>query len=153
MPTKSQDIILTRTIFASPAQVYTAFTRAEGWCMWCCEKAEVKTRIGGKLHIYTDGYNAYGEFTFLEENKAVAFTWNGDKEPPTQIYVGIDPQADHTLLTFKVTAEDPEGWIGPEGSWTSFPEFLEQIWGHALDNLKSVLEEKAGMDPVSGNAR
>jgi hypothetical protein len=39
--------------------------------MWCCEKAEAEARIGGKLHIYTDGYNAYGEFICLEENKAV----------------------------------------------------------------------------------
>jgi hypothetical protein len=60
---KTQEITITRTILASPPQVYEAFTRSEGWCEWFCEKAETDPRVGGKLHIYTEGYNAYGEFT------------------------------------------------------------------------------------------
>ncbi len=82
MTTQTQEFALTRTILASPSQIYMAFTRAEGWCEWCCEKAETDVHVGGKLHIYTEGYNAYGEFTLLEQDRTVAFTWNGDKEPP-----------------------------------------------------------------------
>jgi len=138
MSSETQEVTVTRTIFTSPARVYAAFTRAEGWCEWCCETAEIDMRIGGRLHIYTEGYNAYGEFTMLEENKAVVFTWDGDKEPPTRIHVSLDPQADHTILTFKVIG------LGPEDGWASFAEFLERVWGRALDNLKDVLEKKSG---------
>lgn len=144
MSPETQEIIITRTIAAPAARLYAAFTSAAGWCTWCCEQAEVEAQIGGNLHIYTDGYNAYGKFTILEENQAVAFTWDGDKEPPSWIHVWIEPQADQTLLTFKVIAENPAGWTGPEEKWNCFAEFLEYIWGHTLDNLKFVLETKPG---------
>ncbi|RPH55233.1 MAG: hypothetical protein EHM81_15015 [Chloroflexi bacterium] len=144
MSSETQEIILTRIICAPAALLYAAFTTAEDWCAWCCEKAEVDARLGGKLHIHTDGYNAYGEFKVLEENQAIAFTWDGDKEPPTRIHISFAQQGAHTTLTFKVVAMDFEGWTGPEGPWTGFMEFLEHVWGRALDNLKTILEAKPG---------
>lgn len=132
--TPAQEITITRTILTSPAEVYAAFTSAQGWCAWCCETAEADARLGGKLHIYTDGYNAYGEFTKLEPDKLLAFTWNGDKEQPTHIEVLLDTKENNTLLTFRVTG------LGSEQEWAGFAGSLEHIWGHALDNLKDVLE-------------
>jgi uncharacterized protein YndB with AHSA1/START domain len=122
MNSQFQEITLARTIHAPAMRVYTAFTSADGWCEWCCEKAEVDARIDGKLHIYTEGYNAYGKFTILEQDKVVAFTWDGDKEPPTRIHVGREEQGDNTLVTFKVIVLDPE--LTP----ADFAEFLERIW-------------------------
>jgi uncharacterized protein YndB with AHSA1/START domain len=78
MVSQTQEMTLARTIRTSPARVYAAFTDAEGWCDWCCETAECEATIGGKLHIYTEGYNAYGEFTELEPDRTASFTWNGD---------------------------------------------------------------------------
>ena len=101
MTDQTQEITLTRTILASPWQVYAAFTRAAGWREWCCESAEADAQVGGKLHIYTEGYNAYGEFTLLEQDKVVAFTWDGDAEPPTQIHVWLNGQDPYTLVTFQ----------------------------------------------------
>jgi len=134
MTAQTQDITLTRTILASPARVYAAFTRAEGWCAWCCEKAEAEAYVGGKLHIYTEGYNAYGEFTLLEQDRAVAFTWNGDGEPPTLIHVSLSKQDHGTMMTFQVTG------LGPEQDWAGIVDFLERTWGRVLSNLKAVLE-------------
>jgi uncharacterized protein YndB with AHSA1/START domain len=134
---QAQEITITRTIFTPPAQIYAAFISAEGWCEWCCEKAEVDARIGGKYHIYTEGYNAYGEFTALEPDKVVAFTWDGDAEPPVQIQVLLNGQEDSTIITFKVTVLDPCQ------EWADFAGFLERTWGRALNNLKAMLEEKA----------
>lgn len=135
---RSQEIMLTRTIHAPATRVYVAFTSAEGWCEWCCEKAETDARIGGKLHIYTEGYNAYGEFLTLEKDKTIVFTWDGDKEPPTRIHVRLEEQGNNTLVTFKVIVLDPE-----QGR-AEFAEFLERVWGRALDNLKAIQEEKSG---------
>ena len=133
---QTQEIILTRTILASPARVYAAFTRPEGWCEWCCEQAEADAHVGGKLHIYTEGYNAYGEFTVLEQDRTVAFTWNGDGEPPTLVHVLLDGQDNSTTITFKVTG------LCSEQDWAAFADTLERIWGRVLDNLKAVLESK-----------
>jgi len=131
---QTQEITITRTILASPARVYAAFTRADGWCAWCCEQAESDAHVGGKLHIYTEGYNAYGEFTELEQDKTVAFTWDGDQEPPTLIRVSLDKQDGGTIVTFQVTG------LCSEQEWAGIADTLERIWGRVLNNLKAVLE-------------
>lgn len=137
MNAQTQEITLTRTVVASPSQVYAAFTSAAGWCEWCCETAEIDAQVGGKLHIYTEGYNAYGEFTELEQDRIVEFTWDGDKEPPTLIHVSIDEQDNGTTVEFKVTGP------GSQPDWASFADFLDRTWGRALDNLKAVLEAES----------
>ena len=134
MDTQTQEVSITRTIFSAPSRVYAAFTSAEGWCEWCCEQAEVEAKIGGRLHIYTQGYNAYGEFTLLDLDRAIGFTWDGDGEPPTLIQVMLDQQANRTDMVFKIFG------LLPSQDWTEFAAFLERTWGHALDNLKTVLE-------------
>ena len=132
--TRTQEITLTRTIHASPAGVYAAFTSAAGWCAWRCETAEADPQVGGRLHIYTEGYNAYGEFTAVKESKIVAFTWDGDEEPPTRIHVSLEGDDSSTSTTFRVTG------LCSEQEWASLADFLEHTWGRALDNLKAVLE-------------
>jgi len=136
--TQIQEVTLTRAIFSSSARVYAAFTSAEGWCEWCCEQAEVEAKIGGKLHIFTDGYNAYGEYTILDPDRAIAFTWDGDGEPPTLVHVSLKEQEHHTEMVFKITG------LESSQDWAEFAAFLERTWGHALDNLKAVLEKKSG---------
>jgi uncharacterized protein YndB with AHSA1/START domain len=135
-----QEIVLTRTIHAPRSRVYEAFTTAEGWCAWCCETAEIDARCPGNLHVYTEGYNAYGEFSMLSPNQAVGFSWDGDGEPPTLITVSLDDQEDGTVVTFTVAPTDPDH------HWGDFGEFLERTWGRALDNLKAVLETESGAD-------
>ena len=132
--TQIQEVTLTRAIFSSSARVYAAFTRAEGWCAWCCEQAESDAHVGGKLRIYTEGYNAYGKFTELEQDRTVAFTWDGDQEPPTLIRVLLDRQGDGTVVTFQVTG------LCSEQEWAGIADTLERIWGRVLNNLKAVLE-------------
>jgi uncharacterized protein YndB with AHSA1/START domain len=136
MTPEAQEIVISRTILAPPARVYAAFTRAEGWCAWCCERAECDARVGGRLHIYTDGYNAYGEFTELEQDRTVAFTWDGDQEPPTLVRVSLDGQDDGVVMTFQVTG------LSSEQEWAGSADTLERIWGRVLNNLKAVLETR-----------
>ena len=102
------------------------------------ETAEAEAVLGGKLHIYTQGYNAYGEFTRLEQDRAVAFTFNGDAEPPALITVLIEKQGEGCGMTFTVSGD----WS--EQDHPGFNAFLERTWGRVLDNLKAVLESKQG---------
>lgn len=90
----------------------------------------------GKLHIYTEGYHAYGEFRELEVDKTVVFTWDGDNEPPTIIRVSLEEETGNTNMNFQVIG------LGPEEAWNIFADELEKIWARALRNLKSVLEDK-----------
>ena len=134
MESEIQEIVITRTILAPSARIYAALTRAEGWCEWCCERAETDPQLGGKLHIYTEGYNAYGEFTELEPDRTVAFTWNGDGEPPALIHVTLERQDSSTVVVFRVTG------LGSAQEWAGIANFLERTWGRVLNNLKAVLE-------------
>ena len=136
MSPQTHEIMISRTILASPARVYAAFTRADGWCAWCCEQAESDAHVGGKLTIYTEGYNAYGEFTELEQDRTVAFTWDGDQEPPTLVRVSLDGQDDGVVMTFQVTG------LSSEQEWAGSADTLERIWGRVLNNLKAVLETR-----------
>ena len=134
MSDQNREITITRTILVPPARVYAAFTTADGWCAWCCEKAEADASIGGKLHIYTEGYNAYGEYRVLEPDRTVTFTWDGDGEPPTLIQVLLERLEAGTQLTFKVKG------LGSTQDWDHFTGTIEGIWGRVLNNLKNVLE-------------
>ncbi len=134
MATTLQEITLTQAIAAAPSKVYAAFTSDFGWVAWCCERAEIEPRVGGSLHIYTQGYNAYGQFKSLERERVAEFTWDGDGEPPTLIRVTLEQQQDGTHVSFKVTG------TGPQDEWDGIVEFLERTWGRALRNLKAVLE-------------
>ncbi|MBN1135598.1 MAG: SRPBCC domain-containing protein [Anaerolineae bacterium] len=137
MTSQAREIVISRTILTSPARVYAAFTCAEGWCGWCCERAECDARVGGKLHIYTEGYNAYGEFRELEQDRSVAFTWDGDGEPPTLIHVSLDGDNDSTVMTFQVTG------LCSEQEWAGLADSLERTWTRVLNNLKAVLETES----------
>ncbi|HNS52649.1 MAG TPA: SRPBCC domain-containing protein [Anaerolineae bacterium] len=139
MTTPVQGITLTRTILVPPPQVWAAFATAAGWCTWCCETAVVDARVGGRYHIYTQGYNARGVFTQLILERSLAFTWDGDDEPPMRVCVLLDGQGRSTTLTFTVTV------LGSLDARPGFVDFLERTWGRVLDNLKAVLEgERAG---------
>ena len=136
MLSQTQTFTLSDTIHVAPSRVYWAFTAADAWCEWCVEEAQTDPRPGGKLHIYTEGYHAYGEFTELEQDKTVAFIWNGDNEPPTLIRVSLEKQGENTLMNFQVTG------LSYENAWDKFADELEKIWARALRNLKNVLENK-----------
>ncbi len=136
MINQNKEITFTRTLLVPPGSVYQAFTSAEGWCKWCCETAEADARVGGKYHIYTEGYNAYGEYKELEKDKAVIFTWDGDKEPPMIIHVTMSGRDGSTDLTFTVRG------LCSEEEWKGIEEFLERTWNRVLDNLKTVLESE-----------
>ena len=100
MPPQAQTIKLTRTINAPPSEVYYAFTAAAAWRQWCEADAQTDPRPGGRLYVYTPGYAAVGEFTALEQDKSVAFSWDGQREPPTQVHIALQAQGGGTRTHF-----------------------------------------------------
>jgi uncharacterized protein YndB with AHSA1/START domain len=119
--------------------VYYAFTTPAAWRQWCDADARTDPCPGGRLYVYTPGYAAIGEFTALEENKTVAFTWDGQGEPPTRVHVALQERDGGTHVTFTVTG------LGAEQAWAETAHVFESAWGRALANLQSVLETGLGV--------
>src|SRR5262245_20886599 len=79
----SEEIILTfeQTVEAPASAVYYAFTNSMALQEWLCTHSQVEARVGGRVYLHwQQGYYTAGEFTTLEKDKQVAYTWQGRKE-------------------------------------------------------------------------
>ena len=132
----SQAVISKRTVNAPPAEAYRAFTRAVALREWMCDVATTDVRVGGRLYFWwNSGYYTSGEFTALEPDKEVAFTWHGRGEPgTTQVQVSFAATEGGT----EVTLTHSGFGAGPE--WDEPRQDSEHGWGIGLENLQSVLE-------------
>ena len=75
---KTQTLKFKRTLGVSPAAVYRALTNATALREWFCDAALVEPHKGGRLYLgWNQGYYATGEFTKLDPDRKVAFTWLG----------------------------------------------------------------------------
>ncbi len=120
---------------ADPAQVYLAFTRAMNLHEWLCDYATVASRPGGRMYLWWNGdFYSSGEFTALDENRRVAFTWFGRGDPgPSQVEVTLTPKDGGTQVVLQHTLPDWKGWKGS-------PDDFQKEWAVSLPNLASVLE-------------
>ena len=76
MADESETLTFERTVAASPAEVYRAFTSSTALREWLCDTATTSPRANGHLFVgWNDGYYATGHFTELLQNRAVCFTW------------------------------------------------------------------------------
>ncbi len=124
---QDQVITVERDIVVGAEQVYTAFTNADALTHWLCNFAATTVQVGGAVFLsWNNGYYACGEFTTLEENATVAFTWlgRGDAQSST-VTVQLDAEngATHVTLTHSGADENPYDWES------------------ALENLQAVLEK------------
>ena len=129
MATKS--LSYSQEIAAPVSHVYRAFTTAQGLQEWLGDVVEADPRVDGRLYIWwNQGYATGGTYVHLEENKIVAFTWQGIGEPAlTRVRVLLEASGEMT----KVTLHHDE--VPEEGA-----ERYNLEWPGALANLKSVLE-------------
>lgn len=123
---QDQVITVERDIVVGAEQVYTAFTNADALTHWLCNFATTTVQVGGAVFLsWNNGYYACGEFTTLEENALVAFTWlgRGDSQS-SSVTVQLEDRdgATHITLTHSVAEATPYDWEG------------------ALENLQAVLE-------------
>lgn len=136
----SQTMTFEQTIDAPASQVYRAFTNASALREWLCDVATTAPHVGGRIYMaWNSGFYTAGEYTGLESDQKVTFTWRGRDDPDvSQVHVIITPQNGAVLLRLEHTT--PKS--GEE--WAMTIEEIAQGWRSSLENLASVLD--AGED-------
>jgi uncharacterized protein YndB with AHSA1/START domain len=132
----SETLTFDRTINAPASQVYRAFTRANALREWFSTAALADPRPGGRLYFWWNtGYYASGEFTAVQENQELAFTWHGRNEPAiTQVQVSLQPEGEGTRVTLTHSG------IGSGKGWAETVKQFQRGWQVGLENLQSILE-------------
>lgn len=119
------DVVVTRTIAASPATVFSFFTDLERWNLWQGVDGEIDPQPGGVFRLRMPGAQvASGEFVEIVPDQKIVFTWGWEGEgspvPPgsTTVVVEFHPEGAGTLLRLTHSALAPppvaehhrEGW-------------------------------------------
>jgi uncharacterized protein YndB with AHSA1/START domain len=125
-----------QNVKAQAEAVYQAFTNATTLREFLAQVATVNPKAGGRIYLAWDnGYYTAGEYTRLEDNQAVAFTWQGRADPgATWVEISLAPSETGTRinLAHNGLGEGPE-WQAVEAEW-------QKGWKDGLENLASILE-------------
>ena len=134
MSEQTQSFTFEQVVPASADAVYRAFTNATALREWLCDVATTAPREGGRCYLaWNDGYYSSGEFTKLEPDETVAFTWHGRGEPaPSNVQVTLQPDGDATRVRVV------HGEVGAGPAWDEIVSALKQAWPFSLENLYSV---------------
>jgi uncharacterized protein YndB with AHSA1/START domain len=132
----TQTLTFTQSIKASPLQVFYAFTHASAFNEWLCDFSTVIPNPGGRIYLWWNmGYFTSGEFTVVEKDKKLSFTWHGRQDPSdSNVTVTLVDEDGSTLVTLEHTG------LGTDGSWTKIIQECKDGWEAGLENLASVLE-------------
>lgn len=132
----SNHLVVDQRVDADPAQVFAAWTSAEGLAAWwwphIADTAyEIDATVGGRYEISSDaaGIGVRGEFLEIDEPRAIRLTWcwmnDGVSEVEEQVRVAFTPLRRGTQVT--LTHELAE--IAGDG------EDLRQGWEDVLARL------------------
>ena len=135
-PMSSRIVKITLEVKAPARQVYEAFTNATLMRGWFSDVASVDAQYGKRLYLYwNSGYDVCGEYTSLEKDKSICFTWKGRGEPGTsQVKISLKPRRNKTILT--LTHRVPSA----SQKWQKALAGFKEEWPNVLGNLVSVLE-------------
>ncbi len=136
----TQALEFTREIDAAPAEAFRAWTRSMALREWLCDAAIADARPGGRVYFgWNSGYWAAGEFSALEPDRRVAFTWQGKGEPgPTQVEVTLQASGEGTSIHLAHSG------LGAGPQWDAMRSEVAKGWQESLENLASVLD--TGLD-------
>ncbi|MGE5602186.1 MAG: SRPBCC domain-containing protein [Nitrososphaerales archaeon] len=124
------------TVAAPAAEVFRAFTRATPLRDWLCDVALADARPGGRIYLWWNrGYYTAGEYTALDPERRVSFTWAGRNEPArTQVDVQLAPRGGCTDVRLTHSG------LGEGEEWDRARREFDRGWTAALENLQSLLE-------------
>ena len=129
-------ITVSRTITASPAALYAAWTEPDRMRQWFATVVDADVRVGGRYRIEVhedDGtVNGFtGEYLVLEPAERVAFTFTHHSQ------TAADRISDETVtVTFRAAGPDrtevsvTNSWTGPEVEPSDYAKLREgwEIW-------------------------
>jgi uncharacterized protein YndB with AHSA1/START domain len=119
------DVVVTRSIAASPETVFSFFADVERWLLWQGVGGEVDAQPGGSFRIRMPGGQvASGVFVEVVPHRRLVYTWGWEGDAPplapgsTTVVVELEPDEAGTLLrlTHSGIDEPPvaehhrEGW-------------------------------------------
>jgi len=121
---------------ATPAQAYKVFTNATSLREWCCDIATVDPKPEGRIYLaWNRGYYTAGEYKKLEDDKTVAFTWQGRGEPSaTLVEVNIAENGDGSIINLTHSG------LGTGPEWDNAKQEFTKGWKNSLENLVSIFE-------------
>ncbi|MBI3363076.1 MAG: SRPBCC domain-containing protein [Chloroflexi bacterium] len=136
MAANTQTFRFKRTVNVPPGEVYHAFTNPTAWRDWFCNAAQADARQGGRIYLWwNSGHYVCGEYTALEPDKKIAFTWDGRGEPePTRVQVSLAAKNGVTQVTVTHSG------VGSGAKWAKTLNGITHGWPEGLENLQSILE-------------
>lgn len=142
-------IVKTATVKAPVAEVWRAWTTAEGIKGFFAPDARVEPRPGGLFEIHFNPYARPGMkgadgmvFLALQEPRMLSFTWNAPPHLPevrgqrTSVTVRLEPAADGATRV-RLTHT---GW-GDGGQWDQAHAYFDRAWGSVLAGLEKRFAE------------
>lgn len=129
-------VIVEKIITAPIEHVYRAFTNSSAFREWMCDLCLADPQPQGRLYFGWNGpFYAAGEYTAVEPNHSVVFTWLGRGEPGSS-WVKV------TLSTASVNVHLhlEHGGFGDGEDWKQARQIFQASWESGLENLVSVLE-------------
>lgn len=134
------DIHLETVLPVSPSVAYSLFTRPTLLEQWMCNSAASEVRAGGSFfYTWTAGWWVVGDFTAVEPDKRLAFTWQPKAAPAsTQVDITFTAEGDSTRVRVHHTGFESEVWTEEARA-----EHLEG-WTSSLNDLTYLIE--TGLD-------
>jgi uncharacterized protein YndB with AHSA1/START domain len=136
MENSIEKLTFEKHVNAPAAQVYREFTNSSALREWLCDFATTDPKPGGRIYMWwNSGYYSSGEFTSVDEDKLISFTWFGRAEPDrTHVDITFNEKEGGTLVRLV------HHGIGAGAEWETVVKEYEKGWGRGLENLASVLE-------------
>ncbi|MGD9101826.1 MAG: SRPBCC domain-containing protein [Anaerolineae bacterium] len=137
MSKQDEVLTFTQTIDAPPKAVYYTFTNMAAIRGWLCDNAQLDASENGRIYLHwnQEDYYVSGQFTALEPDTSLAFTWHGRGDAAaTKVQVALAAENGGTQITLTHSG------IGTGKEWAETRAELEKGWKNGLENLKAVLE-------------
>lgn len=136
-------LLKTAEVAAPRADVYRAYTTAEGWQAFFGVEAVIGLAIGGPFELYFDPEAPEGskgsegcKILAYVPDQMVAYSWNAPPKFP-------DERGQHTwvVVTFADTSEGTtavtvtHAGFGQGGNWDEVYAYFDRAWGMVLGQL------------------